>query len=47
MADAQRKSGRPVRFELTDRKRMAIDLRLTDHKPGQFLLAGRGHGTHG
>jgi hypothetical protein len=47
MVDAQRKTGRPVRFELTDRTRMAIDLRLTDRKPGQFLLAGRADGTHG
>src|SRR3989304_8601580 len=33
----QRKTGRPVRFELTDQTRMAIDeyLRLTDRKPGQ------------
>ena len=40
----QRKTGRPVRFELTDQTRMAIDeyLRLTGRKPGQFLFAGRG-----
>jgi integrase len=37
----QRKTGRPVRFELTDQTRMAIDeyLRLTDRKPGQILFA--------
>jgi integrase len=40
----QKKRGRPVRFELTDQTRMAIDeyLRLTARKPGQFLFAGRG-----
>ena len=40
----QKKTGRPVRFELTDQTRMAIDdyLRLTNRKPGQFLFAGRG-----
>jgi integrase len=40
----QEKTGRPVRFELTDQTRMAIDdyLRLTDRKSGQFLFAGRG-----
>jgi integrase len=45
----QRKTGRPVRFELTDQTRMAIDdyLRLTDRKPGQILFAGRGDGTRG
>jgi integrase len=45
----QRKTGRPVRFELTDQTRMAIDdyLRLTARKPGQFLFAGRGDGTRG
>lgn len=41
----QRKTGRPVRFELTDQTRQAIDqyLRLTDRKVGQFLFAGRGN----
>ncbi len=40
----QKKTGRPVRFELTDQTRQAIDkyLRLTGRKPGQFLIAGRG-----
>jgi len=40
----QKKTGRPVRFELTDQTRMAIDecLRLTGRKSGQFLFAGRG-----
>ena len=40
----QKKTGRPVRFELTEHTRKAIDdyLRLTERKPGQFLFAGRG-----
>ena len=39
----QKKTGRPVRFELTDQTRQAIDeyLRLTGRKAGQFLFAGR------
>jgi integrase len=43
----QRKTGRPVRFELTDQTRMAIDeyLRLTRRKPGQLLFAGRMDGA--
>ena len=45
----QKKTGRPVRFELTDQTRMAIDeyLRLTGRKPGQFPFAGRGDGLRG
>ena len=41
----QKKTGRPVRFEVTDQSRMAIDdyLRLTNRKSGQFLFAGRGN----
>src|SRR5690349_709109 len=37
----QRKTGRPVRFELTDQTRPAIDeyLRLTGRKSGQVLFA--------
>ena len=39
----QKKTGRPVRFEVTDQTRQAIDeyLRLTGRKSGQFLFAGR------
>jgi integrase len=39
----QSKTGRPVRLELTDQTRQAIDeyLRLTGRRPGQFLFAGR------
>ena len=45
----QRKTGRPVRFELTDQTRMAIDeyLRLTGRKAGQYLFAGRGNSDKG
>jgi integrase len=40
----QKKTGRPVRFELTEHTRKAIDdyLRLTERRQGQFLFAGRG-----
>ena len=39
-----KKTGRPVRFELTDQTRQAFDeyLRLTCRKASQFLFAGRG-----
>jgi len=45
----QKKTGRPVRFELTDQTRLAIDeyLRLTGRKPGQYLFAGRRDGSSG
>src|SRR5262245_60567829 len=45
----QKKTGRPVRFELTDQTRLALDdhLRLTDRKPGQLLFAGRGDPARG
>src|SRR5215510_1145311 len=45
----QKKTGRPVRFELTDQTRIAVDeyLRLTGRKPGQFLFAGRGNSNKG
>ena len=41
----QKKTGRPVRFEVTDQTRQALDdyLRLTGRKPGQFLFSGRGN----
>ena len=40
---ASEKTGRPVRFELTDQTRSAADdyLRLTGRKPGQLLFCGR------
>jgi integrase len=43
----QKKTGRPVRFELTDQTRSAVDdyLRLTGRKSGQHLFAGRGEAS--
>jgi integrase len=40
----QKKTGRPVRFELTDQTRQTVDeyLRLTGGRAGQFLFPGRG-----
>jgi integrase len=45
----QKKTGRPVRFELTDQTRQAIDeyLRMTGRQAGQFLFAGRGDSDRG
>ena len=45
----QKKTGRPVRFELTDQTRQALDayLRLTGRAPGQLSFAGRGNGERG
>jgi integrase len=39
----QRKTGRPVRFELTEQTRQAIDdyIRLVGKKSGEFLFTGR------
>ena len=39
----QKKTGRPVKFELTDQTRQAIDdyLKAAGKKPGDFLFAGR------
>ena len=39
----QKKTGRPVRFELTEQTRQAIDdyLKAAGRKPGEFLFAGR------
>ena len=39
----QKKTGRPVQFEITEHTRQAIDafLRVTGRKSGQFLFAGR------
>ena len=39
----QRKTGRPVKFEITEQTRQAIDdyLRLAHKKPGEFLFTGR------
>src|SRR3954462_6327108 len=40
----QRKTGRPVKFELTDQTREAVDdyLRVTGKTPGEFLFTGSG-----
>ena len=40
----QKKTGRPVQFEITEQTRQAVDayLQATGRKPGQFLFAGRG-----
>ncbi len=45
----QKKTGRLVRFELTEQTRQAIDnyLRMTCRKPGEFLFASRGGDDHG
>jgi len=45
----QKKTGKPVRFELTEQTRLAIDdyLRVSGRKPGQFLFAGRGGEARG
>jgi integrase len=39
----QKKTGRPVRFEMTEQTRQAIDdyIRLAGKKPGEFLFVGR------
>ena len=39
----QRKTGRPVRFELTEPTRQAIDdyIKIAGKKPGEFLFTGR------
>jgi integrase len=40
----QKKTGRPVRFELTEQTRQAVDdyLKVAHRAPGAFLFAGRG-----
>jgi integrase len=39
----QKKTGRPVRFEITEQARQAVDeyLRLTQRQPGSFVFGGR------
>src|ERR687897_2028817 len=39
----QKKTGRPVKFELTDQTRQAVDdyLKAASKKPGEFLFMGR------
>src|SRR5262252_1353968 len=45
----QRKTARPVPFELTEQTRQSLDeyLRLTTRKAGEFLFAGRGKSRRG
>jgi integrase len=45
----QKKTGRPVRFELTEHTRETIDgyLRVSGRRPGEFLFPGRGKGGNG
>jgi len=45
----QRKTGRPVKFELTDQTREAVDdyLRAAGKKPGEFLFTGNGRNGQG
>src|SRR5262249_57511061 len=45
----QRKTGRPVRFELTEQTRQSLDeyLRLTARKAAHFLFAARPNCTDG
>jgi integrase len=40
----QKKTGRPVRFELTEQTRPAVDdyIKAVGKKPGEFLFSGRG-----
>jgi hypothetical protein len=40
----QKKTGRPVRFELTEETRQAVDdyIKPAGKKPGEFLFSGRG-----
>jgi integrase len=40
----QKKTGRPVRFELTEQTRQAVDdyIKTAGKKPGEFLFSGRG-----
>src|SRR5215471_14977628 len=44
----QRKTGRPVRFELTEVTRQALDeyLRASGRRPGDYLFAGRCRPDH-
>ena len=44
----QKKTGRPVRFEITENTRQAIDayLNLTGKRAGGFLFSGRGNPPH-
>jgi len=45
----QKKTGRPVRFELTEQARQAVDdyIRTASKKPGEFLFTARAEGRNG
>src|SRR6476620_2077630 len=45
----QKKTGRPVRFELSEQTRLAVDdyLRVTRKRPGEFLFRGHRGSEHG
>ncbi len=45
----QKKTGRPVKFELTEQTRQAVDdyLKIAGKKPGQVLFNGRCGSDHG
>src|SRR5256886_10232049 len=45
----QKKTGRPVKFELTDQTREAVDdyLRAAGKKPGEFLFTGSSRSDQG
>jgi integrase len=44
-AVCQKKTGHPIRFELTEQTRQAVDayLKAADKKPGEFLFTSRRH----
>jgi len=45
----QKKTGQPVRFELSEQTRQAVDdyLKVANKKPDDFLFSGRGGATRG
>src|SRR5215467_4385026 len=45
----QKKTGRPVKFELTDQTREAVDkyLKAAGRRPGEFLFPGRSSPSRG
>jgi integrase len=44
----QKKTGRPVRFEMTQQTRQAVDdyFKAAGKKPGEFLFTSRGRSHH-
>jgi integrase len=45
----QKKTGRPVRFELTEQTRQSVDdyIKVANKRPGEFLFTGRRGPKHG